>query len=245
MTNRLVMVFGFSALALLGAEGLEQKGPKKSFEASATERVNFLPGGTIRLNNSYGYLTVEGWDEPEVEVIVTRSTDRFYEPEQKDKADQRLGQVHVVTQRRSEKDLDISTTLSGRNSLFGSVWPLPHDKRGVTVDCTVHLPRDSRLIVKHDNGYVWVNDVTGDIDVESRTGDMIVMLPDPGPYSIDARTKLGSVSSDFVGKAGRQLLVGSQFALPNQAPSRRIYLRMGCGSIEIKNGPPSGPFWKN
>ena len=81
-----------------------------------------------------------------------------------------------------------------------------------------------------------MNDVTGDIDVQSRTGDMIVMLPDPGPYSIDARTKLGSVSSDFVGKAARQLLVGSQFALPNQAPSRRIYLRMGCGSIEIKNG---------
>jgi hypothetical protein len=245
MTNRLMMVFGFSALALLGAEGLEQTGPKRSFEAMATERVNFLPGGTIRLNNSYGYLTVEGWDEPEVEVIVTRSTDRFYEPEQKDKADQRLGQVHVVTQRRSEKELDISTTLSGRNSLFGSIWPLPHDKRGVTVDCTVHVPRDSRLIVKHDNGYVWVNDVTGDIDVESRTGDMIVMLPDPGPYSIDARTKLGSVSSDFVGKAARRLLVGSRYAQPNQGPSRRIYLRMGCGSIEIKNGPPSGPFWKN
>ena len=52
--------------------------------------MNFLPGGTIRLDNSYGYLTVEGWDEPEVEITVTKSTDRFYEPEQKEKAEQRF-----------------------------------------------------------------------------------------------------------------------------------------------------------
>ena len=76
------------ALTLFGAERPLRRGPEQSFEVTSTERVNFLPGGTIRLNNSYGYLTVEGWDEPEVEITVTKSTDRFYEPEQKEKAEQ-------------------------------------------------------------------------------------------------------------------------------------------------------------
>ena len=100
---------------------------------------------------------------------------------------------------------------------------------------------------KWDKLYVWVSDVTGDIEVDSHTGDMIVTLPDPGPYSIDARTRLGSVSSDFTGRSRTlsHYLVGTHFTYASPAPSRRVHLRMGRGSITIKNGPPSGPFWKS
>src|ERR1022692_4265993 len=80
------------------------------------------------------------------------------------------------SERRSDKELAISTILPGRNRF------LPKAKRGVTVEYRIHVPHDSRLVVHHDNGYVWVSDMTGDLDVRSHTGDMIVMLPDPGPY---------------------------------------------------------------
>jgi hypothetical protein len=246
MTRRLaVVLFGLSVL------GTAQEGPKQSFEVTQTERVNFLPGGAIQLDNSYGYLTVEGWDEPEVEITVAKSTNRFYEPGKKEKIEKRFDQIRVSTERRSDKELEISTTLPVRTNLVSSILPsrriivtMPkHSHRGVTVEYTVHVPRDSRLVVHHDYGYVWVSDVAGDIEVDSHTGDMIVLLPDPGPYSIDARTRLGSVSSDFAGRGLKQFLVGTRFAHLSQAPSRRVYLRMGRGSITIKNGPPSGPFW--
>jgi hypothetical protein len=257
MTSRLAAVlFGLSvlgaALPLPGADEPKEKAPKQSFEVTRTERVNFLPGGTIRLENSYGYLTVEGWDEPAVEVTVTKSTDRFYEPGQKEKAERPFEQVRVVAERRSDKEFAISTALPVRNSLFSSVLPsglivitkplLPDNKRGVTVEYRVHVPRDSRLTVHHDNGYVWVSDVTGDIEVHSHTGDMIVMLPDAGLYSIDASTRVGSVSSDFSGKGRNRFLLGTHFAYASQAPLRRVHLRMGRGSITIKKSPPSGPF---
>jgi hypothetical protein len=196
---------------------------------------------------------VEGWDEPQVEITVTKSTNRFYQPEQKEKAGQRFEQVRVATERRSDKELAISTKLPARHGFPSDILPSGHiivtmpktSQRGVTVEYTVHVPRNSRVVIHHDNGYVWVSDVTGDIEVDSHTGDMIVMLPDPGPYSIDARTRMGSVSSDLMGQGHKQFLVGSHFVHPDQAPSRRIFLRMGRGSITVKNGPPSGPFWKN
>jgi len=236
-----------------GADGLPEKGPKQSFEETKTERVKFQSGGVIRIDNSYGYLTVEGWDEPEVEITITKTTDRFYEPERKAKAERHFDEIRVVAERRSDKELAISTSLPVHHNLVSSILPpkriivtMPvHSKRGITVEYTVHVPRDSQLVVHHDNGYVWVSDVTGDIDVDSHTGDMIVMLPDPGPYSIDARTRLGSVSSDFTGKANRSLLVGSHSVYTGQASARRIYLRMGRGSITIKNGPPSGHYGKD
>jgi len=257
MTNRLAVVLGLSLLAALrplpAAEGVYEKGPKQSFEAASNQRVPFAPGGTIRLNNSYGYLTVEGWDEPEVAITVTKSTDGFFEPGQKEKADQRFGQIRVVTQRRSDKELAISTALPARHGFPSSILPsgriivtMPKkDKLGITVECTVLVPRDSRLVVRHDNGYVWVSDVTGDIEVRSHTGDMIVMLPDAGLYSIDARTRMGSVSSDFTGKSlggFSQFLVGSHFDRASQTPARRIYLRMGRGSIEILQDRPDRPL---
>jgi hypothetical protein len=258
MTNRLAAVlFGLSAMgtsfSLLGADLPRETGAKQSFEETKTERMSFQPGGFIRIDNSYGYLTVEGWDEPEVEITVTKTTNRFYEPDLKVKAERHFDEVQVAADRRSDKELTISTSLPVRHNFISSILPsrriivtMPkHSQRGITVEYTVHVPRDSRLVVHHDNGYVWVSDVTGDIEVHSHTGDMIVMLPDPGPYSIDARTGLGSVSSDLTGKTNCRFLVGSHFAHASQSPSHRVHLRMGRGSITIKNGPPSGPFWKN
>jgi hypothetical protein len=262
MTRKLAIWLGLSvvgaALPLFAqkkpaADAHAEKAPKESFAVTSTERVDFLPGGTIRVDNSYGYLTVEGWDEPQVEITVTKSTDRFFEPEQKEQATKAFDRIRVVTERRSDKELTISTTLPARHGLPYSILPsrqivvtMPKKTTlGVTVEYTVHVPRDSRLVVHHDHGYVWVSDVTGDLEVHSHTGDMIVMLPDPGPYSIDASTRMGSASSDFAGYGHKRFLVATRFVHAGQAPSRRIYLRMGRGSITIKNGPPSGPSWKN
>ena len=246
MTNSLVMVFGLSVLGtihpLSAAEGVYEKGPKQSFEVTNTERLPFAPGGTIRLNKSYGYLTVEGWDQPEVEINVIKSTDSFYEPSQQQRADQPFEQVHVVTGRRSDKELTISTIIP-RHHRF-----LPRAEHGVTLEYRIHAPRNSRLVVRHGNGYVWVSDMTGDLDVRSHTGDMIVLLPDPGPYSIDARTRMGCVSSDFTGKSLNRLsqfLVGSHYDYASQTPKRRIYLRMGRGSIEVLRDLPDRPVEKH
>lgn len=246
MTNRLMMVCGLSMLGTMhplpAAERVYEKGPKQSFEVTNTERVPFAPGGTIRLNRSNGYLAVEGWDEPLVQVTVIKSTDSYYQPSQQKRAQQLFEQVRVVTERRSDKELVISTILPGRHRF------LPKAERGVTLEYKIHVPRDSRLAVHHNNGYVWVSDITGDLDVRSHTGDMIVMLPDPGPYSIDARTRLGSVSSDVTGRSRSrfsQFLVGSHFDYSSQTPKRRIHLRMGRGSIEILQDQPSAPVEKH
>ena len=72
MTNKWG-VFGLSVLVsagpLVAAERVES-GTRQSFEETSTEHLKFGPGGTIRVNDSYGHLTVEGWDEPEVWITL-------------------------------------------------------------------------------------------------------------------------------------------------------------------------------
>ena len=81
MTRKLAgLLFAVSMLGtrlhLVGADRPRENGPERSFEVTTTQRVPFLPGGTIRLDNSYGYLTVEGWDEPADKRITLEYTVR-------------------------------------------------------------------------------------------------------------------------------------------------------------------------
>jgi hypothetical protein len=231
------------ALAMCAALAADRQAARQPFEVTHTERFPFQPAGTVRFQDSYGYLTIEGWDEPQVEVTVTKSTDRFAWPEWKGKADELFDQVRVNIEQRSDTELAITTTLPTRTSLLTSRLPSgetiltqplpPKIKRGVTVEYQVHVPRAARLFIHHDNGYVFVSGLTGAMDVDGHTGDMIVMLADTGPYAIDARARFGRIASDISCTAGNPLLAGGRVRCA-AATGQQIRLRMGRGSITIK-----------
>jgi hypothetical protein len=190
------------------------------------------------VNGSWGYLSIDGWDEPRAEVIVTKSTDRFYKPTREDEAKRRLDLIHVSVTHPSAAEVAITTTRPSRHGTWSP--PLPAaTKARVTVEYKVHVPHDTKLVIHHDTGYVWVSDIKGDVEATSATGDMIVMLPSPGQYAIDARCKMGGVYSELSGDALNQFLVGHHFVRPGEDPSHRIFLRMGRGNITLKRNEAS------
>jgi hypothetical protein len=234
-----------------------EEGTKHPVEATSTERFSFAPGGVIRLTDSFGSLAVEGWDRAEVEITIIKSIDRYYEPKQQERAARALERVRIVADRRSDTDLAISTILprklfarllGGKGGVMRSAGatldkvtgivrhPLG-GKGGLMLEYQIHAPRDSRLVIHHGPGRVLVSNMNGDVEATSKGGDILLMLPDSGTYSIDARSKLGAVSSDFAGASHRRHIVGSGFALAAPTPSRRIYLRTGMGGITIKAVP--------
>lgn len=236
MTRRLMALFlGLNVFGIvLPLSGDDTS--KRSVEVVHTERQNFAPDGVIQLNGSYGYLSVDGWDQPEVEVTITKSTNRFYKPNRQEEAKRHLESIRIVTDRRSETELSITTTLASRNGTWAPPLP-PTTKAGVTVEYLIHAPRSSRLVIKHGTGHIVVSGMAGDVAATSRGGDILLMLPDSGTYSIDARSKLGTVTSDFEGDSHRRHLVGSGLASAAQPPSQRIYVRTGMGGITIKGVP--------
>jgi len=208
---------------VFGLQLFAQDGNNRPAPVTSTERVSFAAGGVIRLTTSSSNLFVEAWDRPEVEITTTKSSQRA----------KCLDDVHVVTDRRSATELAITTTVPS-GSFFAHPWGV---KCGVTVEQHVSAPRDSRLVIRHGAGYILVSRISGEIEASSRSGDIVLMLPDPGPYSIDAKSKFGNVSSDFAGTAHREKLIGEQFATAKPPQSRRIYLRIGFGGITIKEVP--------
>lgn len=201
-------------------------------EKTTTEHVDFAPGGTIRINGSYGDLNVVGWDRPEVAVTVIKTLPYASKPKPPQQSTAALDQVRIVTEHKSPPELTISTELPVRHP----AWIPPFTRRtthGVMAEYEIHVPRDSRLVIQHGTGSVSINGVAGDIDARAGRGDILLWLP-AGSYALDARTKFGLVSSDLDGAAHNKYLIGESFTQANPPPAHRLHLRMGFGGITLK-----------
>jgi len=215
-------------LPLFGDENL-----KPAAQVSNTEHFDFAPGGTIRVGHADGDLYVEAWDKPQVEVTIVKSLPYEYEAADPERPPQQLEAVHVAAERTSPSELAISVHVPAR---YGFIWhpTYPVDTSQVRLEYQLYVPRNSKLIIDHGVGYVSVRGVTGDIHATCHRGDIVLWLASTGTYSIDARSRLGKVYSDFPGASISEFLVGQKFTSVNSAASQRLYLRASYGGITIK-----------
>ena len=96
MMRRILAVIGFGTSCLL----LAADEPKQKVQVSNIERMDFPSNGTLRLTNSIGVLTVEGWDRPDVEITTTKATKVAYDARGREKATHELERVGVAAERR-------------------------------------------------------------------------------------------------------------------------------------------------
>jgi hypothetical protein len=232
--KRLGVLFVINAVGFT-APLLGEGGGKELVLSTKTQQIPFPPGGTVHLNRSYGYLSVQGWDRPEVELTVIKSLDKLYDANGQGEAAKRAEEVQVTAERRSDSDLQISTVVP-----HYSRWTHPFGSTGgVMLEYQIHVPRNTRLVIHHRTGDILVTNVTGDIEATGHAGDIILLLPETEKYAIDARSGIGTVTCDFGGVFQRRHVTGIEYALKAAAPAHRIYLRMGLGGIAIKESPAS------
>jgi hypothetical protein len=215
------------AAPLFGADG-----NKKLIEITSTQECPFQPGGTIHVDHSYGELWVEGWTRPEVEITIIRSPNELYGANEQTEAEKRAGRVQVSVNRRSDRELEIATAVSHFSRWTHPFGPLG----GVTVKYRIRVPRNSKLVIHHGNGEVLVSQVVGDIEATGERGDVVLVLAQTEKWSIDAKSKFGTLSCDFEGNFHHGLK-SSEYKQDAPAPAHKIYVREGIGGVEIKGSP--------
>jgi len=225
MIRILILLFGLSCL-LLADEQSRQK-----VQVTNTQHLDLPPGGTVTFKNSTGELTIEGWDQPGVEITTSKSTKTFYTSAEHEKGSRELEKVHVAAERHGD-EVVITTTAPHHG------FPFPND---VDLDYVVKVPRAAHLAVKHGAGEVHFDNVTGDIHATVRQGLITLHAPAGDQHAIDAKSGIGSVTSDFPGSTKRQWLMGHQFVETSQTP-HKLYLRNGFGDIILlKIHAPEAP----
>jgi len=222
-----IFILAFSALTSLHAD----TAAIQPVNVTSTEHADLAPGGTIHVKDSFGSLTIEGWDQPGVELTVVKSLGYTSKPAAT--TTQLLDAVHVTMGRQSGTELTISTTRPESRSF---THPLRKGTE-VTLEYHIRAPRNSHLVINHAGGDVSVTGMTGDIEATSRRGDIVLMLPELASYSIDAHTRFGLVTSDLAAAARRKLSPGENLTQGGTAASHRLVVRVRYGGIAIKELP--------
>jgi len=202
-------------------------GVKQKARVVDTEQMVFSSGGTIELQDSFGQVSIEGWDRPEVELTVIKATQRRYSELEMPHALAELDRILIGTERPSDNHLVITTTMPDRNL----TRPL-RGKSNVDLEFHIRAPRQTRLIVRHDVGEVKVSDIVGDMRLTARIGGISLRLSPEARYAVDAKAKIGDVCSEL-GNSMRDHLIGAQALEPAGAPAYELYLRVGIGDITV------------
>jgi hypothetical protein len=187
-------------------------------EVSSTERMEFPPEGTLRFVNSNGELTVEGWDQPGIEITTIKSAETAKQLEGVRITSERKGGEIVVT------------------TVFPKHPKLARPFRGLSdshIEYRIKAPRSARLTIEHNIGEIHIGGIAGDIHATDRMGQITVQLPPDGQYAIDAKSKLGAIDSDFAGDERRKHKFGHAFLHEASPSSQKLYLRIGFGDVTI------------
>jgi len=233
MLKRMVLI-GIGAACLLTADDA----PIEQVQVTHTERMDFPSGGVLTLKKSTGDLTVEGWDRPDMEITTIKST-KSYHLKDRQAAAKNLDRIRLVTERHGD-ELTITTEFPRHEML----WRLLRGVSAFELQYDIKVPRNARLIIDHDSGNVYIDDVTGDVHVTNSVGQITLHLPQDGHYAVDAKCDLGSVDSDFPGPERGQFfhLGHSLVSEASPAGAQKLYARMGVGDIMIlKIRKPSAP----
>jgi hypothetical protein len=197
----------------------------RTLAVAHTDRFPVPASVSIHFEKSFGEIDVDGWDQPEVEITVTKSIEDLAGGHTR--AQQRLDTVEVSV-KHIQGDVAISTVYPeqrGISHVFG--------RRGdVDITYRIHAPRGAKLIVDHNTGELNVAGITGDVRAIVAKGQITMTLPD-GSYAIDAQCKVGRVYSDFEGHDHSRRQVGEDFSRQGMNPAANLYLRTGFGDIMI------------
>jgi hypothetical protein len=218
-------------LAGLTCALLGENMPKPYAQATKTEKMDFPAGGTLRLEHSVGELTIEGWDQAGAEITTTKSTLAVYSQKDKDKQTRDLDRIQVSTKLQGNEL--VITTQYPSHLAFPFVTGLDRVEN-FYLDYHIKVPRNAKLIVKHDDGEVHIAEVAGSIDASAHQGLIAVSVTGDTPPSIDAKSKFGTINSDFPGtEKAHELFIGHTFIDGGASAAQSLKLRMAYGDIVI------------
>lgn len=212
-----------SVLTIFGVSMLSAGTSHSHLEAAEVvdmQQTIFNSGGLLEITDSIGDMDIAGWDQPEIEIVITKSTQRRYAVGELDRVLAALDRIVVSTEQRTADHLLVKTAFPSRIAMHAM-----SGRSNVHLRYSIHVPRNTRLVVRHEMGELKVRDVTANMLLSNRKGDIVLSLPENERYAIDARARTGGVHSE--------LCPLKTFADDGAAP-HQLQLRVDVGAITVR-----------
>jgi hypothetical protein len=199
-----------------------------------TQHADVPADGTVKIPNTRDELTIQGWDQPGVEITTIKSSKYELGTTDRDKATRELESIKIAAE-LTGNDLEITTSLPKESGFLFVRSP-----RDFRMNYLIKVPRNVHLIVE-GSGEAHFEGVAGDIKANMHQGEITLRLPQDGAFGIDASVRVGSIISDFPGNTRRRtLFLGHTYTGAAQT-AHKLYLREGFGDILIFKTSTAAP----
>ncbi len=169
MKKNLSLVTLLSLSIFILSSSLLAKEIKKTYKKT----FQIDPGGSVTIKGDEGYISVESWDKPEVQLTWTKS---IWGKNRK-QAEEILEAVEVRINHTGNKLHVKVVEPKNRNNL--SFWDLfdpdtwgSRNFRSPVVDFELLVPHEINLSFSNDEGDVTINSIDGDVDIDVDEGDI-------------------------------------------------------------------------
>ena len=234
-----MMIRTLAASLLVAGSFLFAAGPKQKAVVTNTQHLDFPAGGLLRMVHSTGYVDIEAWGGPGIELTTIKSTKEEVDAADRAKAEGEFQKIQIQPERKGD-ELTITTSFPH----LALPPPSPLGKAtNFDLEYRIKMPRNARLAIDHNLGEINIQDISGEIRVKTRQGQILLHLPQDRQCAIDAKSGVGAVNSDFPGTGRRAgLLFGRGFVGNAPAGAQKIYLRIRYGDVVIlKENSPAAP----
>jgi hypothetical protein len=232
MVIKFIFMFGIGAI--LFATEAEQKAAE-----TKTEHLDFPAGGLLRMVHSTGYIRIETWGGPGIELTTIKSTKEEVDAADRARAEREFQNIQIKPVRNGD-ELTIETSFPH----LALPPPTPLGKAvNFRLEYHIKAPPNTRLAIDHNIGEVNIENILGEIQVKARQGQILLHMPQDRQYAIDAKSGVGAVNSDFPGSSHRAgLIFGRRFVGSAPGGAQRIRLRIRYGDVVIlKEHSPVAP----
>ena len=118
-------------------------------------------GGILEIQQSAGNVNIIGWEQPQIELTVTKSTSRRFAREDIDQAIAELDRIVVTTDHVGDNHVVIRTKLPSRSAYICT----PRGRSKVKLQYTIKVPKQTKVIVRQETGQVSVKNITANVEV--------------------------------------------------------------------------------
>jgi hypothetical protein len=208
-----------------------------SEEIKKVEEKTFkmTPGGRISIEGDEGFIKINSWDKPEVNLIMTK---RAWGRSQED-AEKNLKKIEVRINEYDDR-LDIKLVKERERKNY-SFWDLfdpdtwGEHGRSPTVDFELMVPKEINLDLVNDEGDVTVKSIIGDVEIHVDEGD--IELNDLEFNELSLSVDEGDIDGkDLNNPDGRLTIeVDEGDVLFEDVKVRRLKAECDEGDITIKN----------
>jgi hypothetical protein len=184
--------------------------------------LGLFPGETLVVDTRIGDVTVQGWNEPRVEV----EAEKLVRAGSEKKARKLYEQIRV-TLASADREVHLRAQFPPRRP-----WRLFRGATKLSVNFTIRMPAQSNLVLKCVDGDIRIRGVRGDIQARVGYGDVEVAVPSMWHVrSLDARAFLGYAQSSlqFEGSAG----FGRRLRFWNELGEQDVTVRVRFGGIHV------------